>query len=338
MATLAEPQDAQIAQLAQWHRDGAVVLDRFFPAEQIAAVRADCDLLFDLAERQGRGVAEAALVRKSANDVGVFDVAQFRNQQQLPFAASSAINLIGLDERLIAFARAALGTHDVRLYQCDAWAKFTGEADYDQPFHCDFKNHTLTVPGDRPEERTINFMIYVTNVTDDLGAIHYVPNPEADAVIGGMRTVLPEEAAGGGTLDRTTLSLDEVEATGFGHAAQHALKGIERSGAAPAGSIFAYGIDVYHRGTNLTRPGGHRYTITASYKVAGNDMIGWTAWPFHFLRPWNRLISAATPDQLACLGIPLPGDAFWTETTLARTQARWPEWDMHAYRAALATG
>lgn len=324
------------AALAQWHRDGAVVLDRFFTPDHIAAVRADCDQIFGLGDRQSSDSGDAALVRKSPGDVGIFDPAQFRNYQHLPFAGSAAVNLIGLDERLIAFAQAALGTDDVRLYQCDAWAKFTGEADYDQPFHCDFKNHTLTVPGDQAADRTINFMIYVTDVTDDLGAIHYVANPDSDPITGPHRTVLPEESAGGGTLNRAALSFDHAVPTGFGHQTQFALKAVERSGAAPAGSIFAYGIDVYHRGTNLTRPGGHRYTITASYKAAGNDMIGWTAWPFHFLRPWNVLIKAANPQQLACLGIPLPGNPFWTPTTLARTQARWPEWDMANYREAAA--
>ena len=316
--------------LATWHRDGAVVLDRFFSPEEITPVRADCDTIF-----AGRATAKEALDRKPGGGIGVFDPAQFRNQEQLPFAASAAINLIGLHPRLIAFARAALGVEDVRLYQCDAWAKYTGDADYDQPFHCDFKNHTLTVPGDDADQKTINFMIYVTDVSDDLGAIHYVPNPAATEVVGPLRTVLPEEAFDGKGLNRSTISFDQTEATGFGHPAQHALKAHERTGAAPAGSIFAYGIDVYHRGTNLTRPGGHRYTITASYKAAGNDMIGWAAWPFHFLRPWRRLIEAATPEQLACLGIPLPGDPFWTSTTLARTQQRWPGWDMTAYTTAL---
>lgn len=301
--TTRPPLDAQIA---TWRRDGAVILDRFFPNDQIKAVEADCDALFAARRR-----SHEAVTKTPAGAVGVFDPAQFRNQDHLPFAASPAINLLGLDERLIAFAKAALGVEDVRLYQCDAWAKFTGDADYDQPFHCDFKNHTLTVPGDDPAERTINFMIYVTDVTDDLGAIHYVPNPDADAVVGAGRTALPEGV-------------------------QLALKPLERSGAAPAGSIFAYGIDTYHRGTNLTRPEGLRYTITASFKAAGNDMIGRVAWPFHFLRPWKTLIDNATPDQLACIGIPLPGDPFWTPTTLARTQQRWPGWDMRAYADALA--
>lgn len=299
--------------LATWHRDGAVILDRFFSEDEIAPVRADCDALFD-----GRGQRGDAIDRKTAGMIGSFDAAQFVNQEQLPFAASPAINLIGLHPRLIAVAKAALGVEQVHLYQCDAWAKFTGDADYDQPFHCDFANHTLTVPGDDAAERTINFMIYVTDVTDDLGAIHYVAAPDAEAIVGSGHAALPQAAAGA----------DDV---------QQALKARERSGAAPAGSIFAYGIDVYHRGTNLTRPGGHRYTITASYKAAGNDMIDRAAWPLHFMRPWKKLIYNATPEQLACVGIPLPGDRFWTPTTIERTQARWPHWDMTAYRQALET-
>ena len=74
--------------------------------------------------------------------------------------------------------------------------------------------------------------------------------------------------------------------------------------------------------------------MTASFKAAGNDQVGWTSWPFHFLKPWNKVIANATPEQLACLGIPRPGDAFWTQTSLALTQQRWPDWDMSAYRAA----
>jgi hypothetical protein len=315
--------------LAAWRRDGGVVLDRFFTADEIEPVRADCDTLF-LAKRRSRD----ALVKTSEGGVGVFDPAQFKNMDHLPFNASAAINLIGLNPRLIAFAKAALEVDDVRLYQCDAWAKFTGEADYDQPFHCDFKNHTLTAPGDAPADKTINFMIYVTDVTDDLGAIHFAPNPEASAIVGPLRTILPEETDGAHGLGRGSISFDQTEATSFAHPKQLALKTIERSGAAPAGSIFAYGLDVYHRGTNLTRPGGHRYTVTASFKAAGNDQVSWTAWPFHFLKPWNKVIDNATPEQLACLGIPRPGDAFWTPTTLALTQQRWPGWDMSAYRAA----
>ncbi|MBA4046968.1 MAG: hypothetical protein C0476_00335 [Sphingomonas sp.] len=298
---------ATLDDIAIWHRDGAVLLDQFFSFEEIAAVRADCDTLF-----AGRGQAGDAIDRKTDGAIGAFHEAQFRNQEQLPFAASPAINLIGLHPRLIAFAKATLGVDRVYLYQCDVWAKYTGEADYDQPFHCDFANHTLTVPSENPAERTVNCMIYVTDVTNDLGAIHYVANPDADEIVGRARLALPEGM-------------------------QQALKARERSGAAPAGSVFAYDIDTYHRGTNLTRPGGHRYTITASFKAAGNAMIDRAAWPLHFMRPWKNLMHHASADQLACIGVPLPGDPFWTEVTIARTQARWPGWDVTPYRQALGT-
>lgn len=313
--------------LKTWHREGAVLLDRFIDEEEIMAVRDDCDSFFN-ERRKGQTATGDAVIKKREGHIGVFDPEQFINMDHIPFPTSPALNLIGLHPRLMAFARAALGTDDVRLYQCDAWAKYTGEADYDQPFHCDFKNHTLTVPGDMPAQRTINFMIYVTDVTDDLGAIHYVPNSESAEVVGEYRTIFPEGALGAELHSGMGDDWAEGKIRSFAGEMQTALKEKERSGAAVAGSVFAYGIDVYHRGTNLTRPGGHRYTITASYKAAGNDMIGWSAWPFHFLKPWDVIINNATPEQLACLGIPLPGDPFWTSTTLARTRLRWPGWDM----------
>ncbi|GIT62283.1 MAG: hypothetical protein Ct9H300mP20_21100 [Gammaproteobacteria bacterium] len=39
----------------------------------------------------------------------------------------------------------------------------------------------------------------------------------------------------------------------------------------------------------------------------------------------------ATPDQLNCFGVPLPGDPFWTEETLSLAQLRYPKWDMTEY-------
>ena len=46
----------------------------------------------------------------------------------------------------------------------------------------------------------------------------------------------------------------------------------------------------------------------------------------------------ATPEQLEVLGIPAPGDSFWTDTTLRLTQERWPDWDMQPYREAHQKG
>lgn len=294
--------------LRKWREDGGLVIPGVLTTEEAAAASVDMAQLYD--DRPvGEGAGQALSLKKEG-EIGAFSQAQFQNFDDMPFDCSTALNLVALHPNVIALARAALGTDDVHLYQAHTWAKYTGDADYDQTFHCDYKNHTLTVPSDEVSGRTINMMIYLTDVTDGHGAIHFVPKPVSDGLEGIEYEMFPGEEY------------------------QSVLKEHEVSGASPAGSVFAYGIDVYHRGTNLTEPDAHRYTLTASYKVAGNDMIGWSGWPRTFTRPWHHIMNNATPDQLSCIGIPKPGDPFWTARTLKMTAQRWPDMDLTPYKEA----
>jgi hypothetical protein len=218
--------------------------------------------------------------------------------------------------RLIAFAKAVLKTDKVHLYQCQAWAKFTGDSDYDQPFHADFSNHTLTAPSEDPTKNCVTVFSYFTDVTDAHGATHYVNRTDSMKVAG------PE----------ATLKFDPESQKKL----QAGLMQYSRSSASKAGTAFAYTTDIYHRATNLTAPGGHRYAVMACFKKAGDESIAFTAWAFHHTRPWSKIFDHATPEQLACFGVQLPGDPFWTETTIARTEARYPGWNSAPYRAALA--
>jgi hypothetical protein len=299
------------AHLEAWRRDGGVVIERFFTAEEVAAVCADFERVFARAEGGAQGLSI-----KKGDEIGRFNPAQFATLDSGPFDCSPALNLIGVHPALVAFAQQALGVEDVYLYQCQAWAKFTGDADYDQPFHCDFVNHTLTVPSEDAAQKAVTILCYFTDVSDAHGAAHYVTRPDS-AVVGG-----PE----------LTLSADRETQTRL----QDALRARARSTASPAGSIFPYSIDVYHRGTNMTAPGGRRFAVMACFKAAQNDAIGFHAWQFHHTRPWNRIFDHATPAQLACYGVPKPGHPFWTQETIRRAQVRYPGWDMTAYRAALS--
>lgn len=211
--------------------------------------------------------------------------------------------------------RQALGNDDIHLYQCQVWAKFTGDADYDQPFHCDFVNHTLTVPSEREARNSVTIICYFTDVTEAHGPMHYVIRPEADRVASPLDTL---------NADRTQQS-----------ALQESLGQFERSSAAPAGSIFPYGIDVFHRGTNMTEPGGKRFAVMACYKAAGDDGIGYHAWPATHTAPWQNVFNHATPEQLKCFGVKPPGHSFWTQATLTAAQLRYPDWDASPWRDAL---
>lgn len=292
------------AHVQEWRETGFVIVPEFLTEAEIAPLRTDFDALYS-DRGQGEGVGRELDV-KMPGLIGASHPKQFMNTDQLPYEASPAINLISMHPQLIAFAKALLGVSHVHCYQSHTWLKFTGEADYDQAFHCDFGNHTLTVPGDEFAQRTVDFIFYLNDVTDDLGALHYVTKTDCAQVLGPGEIVPPPDK-------------------------QQALKARERSAAAPAGSLVAHGIDTMHRGTNLTRPDGKRMTMTVGYKACGNDMIGFHVWQFSPQRPWHLVLNHASPEQLEVLGIPRPGEAFWSERTLTLTQKRWPDWDMTPY-------
>ena len=299
-------------QLEAWRRDGAVSIPNFFTADEVAAVRADFELVF----KRTDGAAEA-MNKKKEGEVGRFNPAQFTGIAPVPLDCSPALNLIGVHPALMDFAKKALRTERLHLYQCQSWAKFTGDADYDQPFHCDFSNHTLTTPSEDATKNSITILCYFSDVSEEHGPMHFVTRPDAEKIAG------PE----------ASLDTDPKRQA----ALQQKMRTVERSSAGPAGTINPYGIDIYHRGTNLTAPNGHRYAVMVCFKKAGDESIGFHAWQFHHTKPWRRIFEHATPEQLACFGVQLPGDPFWTETTIARAQARYPGWDMTPYRDAISS-
>jgi hypothetical protein len=297
--------------LDAWRRDGGVLIEDFFTPDEVAAVVRDFDAVFGRTEGD-----QEALDHKGGSEIGRFHPAQFKGVAPVPLDCSPALNLIGVHPALIRFAKAALETDDVHVYQCQAWAKFTGEADYDQPLHTDFANHTLVAPAEDAALNSVTILCYFTDVTDAHGPARYVRRPDSEKFAG------PE----------ASLSRDpEAQAR-----LQQALRPYERSSAARAGSVFPYAIDVYHRGSNLTAPGGRRYALMTCFKRAGNDSIGFHAWAFHHTKPWARIFDHATPEQLACFGVPRPGHPFWTPLTLQRAQARYPGWDLAPYREAMS--
>lgn len=296
------------AHVEQWHHDGFVIIERFFEAREWEPVLHDFEALYRHAGEGGgaSGLYQAQRGAAEETDYG----RQFINIHVLPYEGSSAINLLSLHPELIALARALLGVADVRLYQSHTWAKYTGQANYEQEFHCDYGNHTLVVPADAPALRTVDFVVYLTDVTLEHGPMRYVTKPDVLRVLG--REALGAPSPG----------------------EQAALREVERAVVVPAGSIVAHGIDTMHRGSDLTAPNGRRFSMTVGYKAASSEHIAFHVWQSTRERPWHRVINHATPEQLACLGIPRPGHPFWTARTLQLTQARWPGWNMAEYFAA----
>ena len=214
-----------VSHVEEWRREGFTLIPEFFSTEEILPIIEDFQELYE-DRGQGEGVG-TPLNKKEEGAIGAGHPKQFMNIDSLPYNASSAINLISLHPALISFAKSLLDVDDVHLYQSHTWAKYTGEADYDQAFHCDFGNHTLTVPADDVSLRTVDFILYLTDVTDAHGALHYVTKTDSDRILGSGAVFAKDDQ-------------------------QFALKEKERSAAAPAGSLLAHSIDTFHRG--LTSP------------------------------------------------------------------------------------
>ena len=97
------------------------------------------------------------------------------------------------------------------------------------------------------------------------------------------------------------------------------------------GSLLVYRPDVFHRGVDLTEPGGARFLLNVSYKVAGHDWIGYHTAQSRVVRPgWTAFVEGSTPRELELFGFPPPGHPIWNPTLLDATAERYPKLDLDA--------
>ena len=195
----------------------------------------------------------------------------------------------------------------MRIYNIEAWGKYTGAIDYDQEHHRDYTNHTMLVPSSALEMRQLEIFLYLNDVPDDLGATRVVPRRVSDNL-----GPVPSRR---GRVDHPELYAAEV------------------SGAGPAGSVLAYTTDTLHRGTNLTVRHGARFTIHVNYRRRELEWAQRRPWTLCAEMPeWKRFVAAASPRQLAPFGWPPPGHPYWTDETRAGVAARYPGLDLTPWR------
>jgi len=106
----------------------------------------------------------------------------------------------------------------------------------------------------------------------------------------------------------------------------------EVSTAGPAGTVVAYRLDTFHRGTELTQARGARYTIHVNFRTVSADWVGRHSWPSRENYPeWVAFVVRASPRQLQLFGFPPPGHPYWTQETLAGMALRYPGFDIEPW-------
>ena len=285
----------------RWDADGFVVLPSFLLGDEIAAAVAELPALFPTADEFHDDADPARNARFRSEFGGIVDFP----------VAGVELNLLCVHPRLVGLAAALLRTDDLRLLSAEAWAKYTAAADYDQQVHRDYLNHTPLVPSDDLRFRQVEMFLYLSDVTEAHGPPHYVPR-----AVTGSPPALPNWF---GPEDRPAFFAGEVSAAG------------------PAGTVVAYEIGTFHRGTQLTAPGGARYTLHVNFRPAAADWAVRHGWADRSFQPaWSAFVVRASPRQLELFGFPPPGHPYWTERTLRGMAERYPGLDVSPWTVAPA--
>jgi hypothetical protein len=283
-----------------WERDGYVVVEDFLSADELQPVLENFLCYFPTADDfYGHRPRYRAL-----------DGAQMAGVKEFPFSGFALNDTITHPE-VISFAERALGTTAVHCTHGQIWAKYAGASDYDQGMHCDFPTNTLVYPREDGKWRQVLALLYLTDVTSDLGPTGIVSKRDSAGL---DARCWPAQRS-----RKESPELYEREVPVL----------------ARAGTLLLYSMSTWHRGTAFRAREGCRFSMTSVYRHAGFEWMGWRAWPREALQPAMKAwITHATPRQREVIGFPAPGHPYWTAETLDGTARRYPKMDMTPYREA----
>ncbi|HEY1879802.1 MAG TPA: phytanoyl-CoA dioxygenase family protein [Caulobacteraceae bacterium] len=278
--------------LAEIWDRGFTLVENFLDTETLRRAQ---DALWDIYPRPADYFAEPAAFPR-------FSRSQFAGLRYFPYD-SWALNLVAVYPDLVDAAERFLQSEDIEIYKIELWAKYAGAIDYDQPHHRDFGNHTLVVPRLDGQHVQMTTFILLSDVTAADGPTKVVPHP-----FGRELPMDPRRLPAGSFADQE-LSIE-----------------------GPAGSIFIYKTDVFHRGSNFTDPGRSRFVMLVDFQQRGWRWNGKMSWPDHAERPgMGEAMVRMTPRQRDLFGWPPIRSDYWNAQTLRDVALRYPGIDLSPY-------
>ena len=284
----------------QHYRDhGFVILENFLSPEELAGARKEVEEFIP-------GWLDYAANPFGPKPSKWDEAARSRRNVRFPFKGSQ-LNAITLHPELRRFASLMAGGGDIFCEQSDLTYKCKGHyADADQDMHLDYVNHTLAYPPRDPAYWQTAFLIYYTDV-----ASHEAPTAVCSWQHYKDEILWPALYK---KKDRPGLYENEIKTT------------------MPAGSVLAYSMRTFHRGTAFLDEGA-RVGHFIAYAPAKPRWMGIIGWPEQGIyASFAAWMEKATPEERELIGFPSQSDPYWTEETVAGVSARYANMDMTPYK------
>lgn len=297
-----------------------MLLEGLVGTDEIDAVSDDLGRVFPRAEEyhaDPEGVTERRQgrpVKPQEDYVWPDEGPGFRTDQQqwmaaFPFEHSPSLNRLCVHPSIVDFAERALGTADIRLYQAQASAKYSGLTNYEQPLHTD-RNHSWLPSIGRSPWWNLEGFLYLSDVTETENPTRMVSLADSAGITSPYPVTLPQ-------MDPDI------------YAAERPALGVR-------GSYLAYRSDVWHRGAAFGAPGTARFLLALAFKRAGHDWIGYDQQQSRSTGPdWTKFVEESTPRELELFGFPPPGHPIWSQPLLQETASRYPNLDLTPWQQAL---
>jgi hypothetical protein len=285
--------------IQQYREHGYAIVENFLTSDELARSRDEIEAFLP-------GWLDYAADPIGPKPTGWDEPQRSRRAVRFPFRGGQ-LNANTLHPELRRFAGLMSGNQPLFCEQSDLTYKCKGHyGDTDQPMHLDYVNHTLAYPPDRPEYWQTAFLIYYTDV-----AAHEAPTAVCSWQHYRGEILWP---ALYDRTQRTELYEHEVKVT------------------VPAGSVLAYSMRTFHRGTAFLDEGA-RIGHFISYAPKAPKWMGIVGWPEQGVhKSFSAWMERATVEERDLLGFPAPGDDYWTEETRAGVAARFPNMDMNPYK------
>ena len=276
---------------------------------------------------------------KNMYDQGELSVKDFGSNGKLEFPTNSILDYLTLNPNIIEIVKKMLNTSEILLAQSTAWGK-KGNTDYsdssnnDQRMHMDYGNNTFLHPPEWNNPEAVAMIIYLSDINDTSGGTACVPrNGDSDELyqppylnmpgIGGLPFINDKETA------ENYFKENYPEIYQF----RQKLYKREKILKPNFGDILFYRLDLWHRGTPV-RQDKVRFVVNLLYKRKDAICInfwnpGWTRKMYY--GEIENLITNLSPEQRGVLGIPLPGDKYWTIQKVQQMELRYPKIDIQPY-------